>query len=240
MLGTALFESGAAADAEVQFRGVVERQPGSGAARIALAETLLYQRRYADGAAAVAELPESDMLAPVAVRSELFGLLAGGQLAAAPAALDRASRVGLDPAERALFGSWLERASGGSATPTVQLGAVPLLATMLEALLRVQDFTTFETLHPLLVESELPERERRELLASIYLRRGFLKSAAREWMAVCEQAPDLRALIGLAQVSQAHGLPVAAATFAEQALALDPSSRAAHALLEANRPAVAA
>ena len=111
---------------------------------------------------------------------------------------------------------------------------------MLEALLRVQDFTTFEALHPLIVDSELPERERRELLASIYLRRGFLKSAAREWMVVCEQAPDLRALIGLARVSQAHGLPEAAATFAEQALTLDASSAPARALLEGNRRPVAA
>jgi hypothetical protein len=113
---------------------------------------------------------------------------------------------------------------------------VPLLATMLEALLRVQDFTTFETLQPLLAGSELEERERRELLASIYLRRGYLKSAAREWMAVCEQAPDLRALIGLARVSHAHAMPEAAATFAQQALALDPGSAAARALLDAVGP----
>ena len=240
MLGTALFESGAGPEAEEQFRAVVERQPGSGAARVALAETLLYQRRYAEGAEAVAGLPEADMLAAVAVRSELFGRLAAGELEVVPAALERAARVDLNPAERALFRSWLDRAAGATSTSQTQLAAVPLLATMLEALLRVQDFTTFEALHPLLVDSELPERERRELLASIYLRRGFLKSAAREWMTVCEQAPDLRALIGLAQVSQAHGLPEAAATFAEQALTLDASSAPARALLEANRRPIAA
>jgi tetratricopeptide (TPR) repeat protein len=236
MLGTALFERRAAAEAEAQFRAVIERQPASAAARVALGETLLYQRRYADGAAEVSKVAETDTLAPVAVRSELFGLLAAGELGAVPDVLERATRAGLDPAERSLFASWLGRAQGATDTPRAPLGAVPLLATMLEALLRVQDFETFETLHPLLAESELEERERRELLASIYLRRGYLKSAAREWMTVCEQAPDLRALIGLARVSHAHGLPQAAATFAQQALSLDPTSGAARAVLDAVAP----
>ncbi|MBW3609823.1 MAG: hypothetical protein KY463_16115 [Actinobacteria bacterium] len=50
MLGTALYEAAATADAERQFRGVLERQPASGAARAALAEALLSQGRYAEAA----------------------------------------------------------------------------------------------------------------------------------------------------------------------------------------------
>ena len=46
LLGTALYEAGETAAAEVQFRGVVERQPGSGPARAALAESLVSQGRW--------------------------------------------------------------------------------------------------------------------------------------------------------------------------------------------------
>ena len=49
-----------------------------------------------------------------------------------------------------------------------------------------------------------PARERRELLAAMYLRRGFLESAADEWIAaVQEDGADARALFGLAQVAPA-------------------------------------
>ena len=95
---------------------------------------------------------------------------------------------------------------------------------MLESLLRVQDFENFEKLVPLLNMTPLAERERRELLAQMYLRRGFLRSAGREWMAVCEQQPDVRALVGLAHVALANGQTETANTFAENALALDPGN----------------
>jgi hypothetical protein len=65
----------------------------------------------------------------------------------------------------------------------------------------------------------------------MYLRHGFLQSAAREWMAVCEHEPDARALLGLARVAAAHGMPEDAATFAAQSLVLDPDNDAARALL---------
>jgi tetratricopeptide (TPR) repeat protein len=45
MLGTALYETGAATEAENQFRGVLEVQPDLASARVALAETLLSQER---------------------------------------------------------------------------------------------------------------------------------------------------------------------------------------------------
>jgi hypothetical protein len=75
------------------------------------------------------------------------------------------------------------------------------------------------------------ERERRELLAQMYLRRGFLRSAGREWMAVCEQQPDVRALVGLGNVALANDQVETAATFASQALSLEPLNEAARTLL---------
>ncbi len=85
--------------------------------------------------------------------------------------------------------------------------AVALLEVMLEALLRVHDFESFEVLLGALERTPLQPRERRELLAGMYLRRGFVASAAQEWMAVCEQEPDVPALLGLARVAaaQRHG-----------------------------------
>ena len=70
----------------------------------------------------------------------------------------------------------------------------------------------------------------------MYLEHGFLQSAAREWMAVCESRPDARALLGLARVAQAHGQLDDAAVFAAEALKHDPTSSGAKAIL-ANSPA---
>ena len=240
MLGTALYEAGASEAAERQFRLVLERQPRAAQARVALGEALLAQRRYAEAATEAAKLPEDDPLAVISCRTELFGWIAAGDLDSARAGHARAERAGLPGAELELFASWTELVAGEPARRGLPLGAVPLLATILEALLRVQDFKPFEVLVPLLEHSQLPRREQRELLGSIYLRRGFLASAAKEWMAVCAEQPDCRALVGLARVAMAHGLPDDAVTFATEALALDPTSAAASDILAARRQAVAA
>ncbi len=75
MLGTALCERGASAAAEAQFRAVHECQPHSGRARVALAEVLLAQRRYAEAAELAGGVPVDDPLACAACRSELFARL---------------------------------------------------------------------------------------------------------------------------------------------------------------------
>jgi tetratricopeptide (TPR) repeat protein len=230
MLGTALYECGAVQPAERQFRLVLESQPSSAPARIALGEALLSQKRYAEAAAEASKLPESDPLAVIACRTELFGRIAGGDLRTAPAAAQRAARAGLPPIEQRVFDGWLALASEQQPPPLPAAGT-PLLGVILEALLRVHDFTTFEVLLPLLLQSELARREQRELLASLYLRRGFLASAAEEWMAVCQTQPDCRALIGLSRVAAAHGLPEDAAVFAGEALKLEPANTTARALL---------
>ena len=231
MLATALFEQGQASLAESQFRKVIEKQPHGWSARAALVESLMYQRRYADAAAEAERLPEDAEAAVVVVRSELFARLLARDEQGAEAALRRAERVGLPSAERALYASWLAEQRGTPAPPPPAAG-LSLLTLMLESLLRVQDFENFEALLPLLEKMPVAQRERRELLAQIYLRRGFLRSAGREWMAVCEQQPDARALVGLAHVALANDQPDAARTFAAQALALDARDDGARRLLE--------
>ena len=234
MLGTALFEQGHAPVAEPQFRKVIEKQPHGWAARAALIESLMYQRRYADAAAEAEHVRTDGEAAPVVLRSELFARLLLRDLSGAEAALGRAELAGVPRAERDLFASWLA-AQRGALTPAPPAGGLALLALMLESLLRVHDFENFESLLPLLHRMPVPERERRELVAQMYLRRGFLRSAGREWMAVCEQQPDPRALVGLAHVALANDQAEAAVTFASQALSLEPGNETARKLLELAR-----
>lgn len=234
MLGTALFERGHADAAEPQFRKVIEKQPHGWAARAALVESLMYQKRYAEAAAEAENCPDDAEGAVVVVRSELFGLLLAGDHTGAEAALERAERVGLPSADRGLYSSWITMQRDGVVTPP-PASSLDLLSLMLESLLRVHDFENFEQLLPILHKLPVAERERRELLAQMYMRRGFLRSAGREWMAVCEQQPDARALVGLAHVALANGQPDAAGTFAQQALGLEPTNEVAKRLLELAR-----
>ncbi len=62
MLGTALYEAGATTAGEAQFRAVLERQPHSSRARVALGEALLAQRRYDEAAEVACELADDDPL----------------------------------------------------------------------------------------------------------------------------------------------------------------------------------
>jgi glycosyltransferase involved in cell wall biosynthesis len=233
MIGTALSETGASEHAAAQFRIVLERQPHSAQARVALGETLLAQRLYAEAAAESSAVPADDPFASIACRTELFARIMGEDRDGARVALGRAQRAGLPAAELELFAGWSELAAGSPVTRILPVEATPMLSTILEALLQVQEFKAFEALVALLERSELPRREQRELLAIVYLRRGFLASAAEEWMAVCSEQPDVRALLGLAKVASAQGLADDAATFATEALRLEPSSTAASKLLVA-------
>ncbi len=236
-LGTALYEAGQAQAAEHQFRLVLAAKPHSAQARIALSEVLLYQRRYAEAAAEAALLDEDSPLVTLAARSELFGRILAGDYDGARDTLAKAAPTSMPAAERVLFNSWLARRAGEPNPCYVPADAWKLLESMLESLLRVRDFENFETLLPVLAASAIPAREQRELLGRIYLRRGFLRSAAREWMAVVNDEPDARALLGLAQVALANGQTQPAETFAAQALALDSGCAAAAAILETHRTA---
>jgi glycosyltransferase involved in cell wall biosynthesis len=96
----------------------------------------------------------------------------------------------------------------GSVTPAVRL----IIASTLE-------------------NSDVPTRQRRQLLGELYLRHGVLAGAAEQWMAVCAEQPDVDALVGLARVAAAHGEPQDAAIFANAALELEPENTAAAEIL---------
>ena len=140
--------------AERQFRLVLERQPHSAQARIALGEALLSQRRYGEAADEAARLPADDPLAVDRCRTELFGRIAAGDFDGARETLGR-GRTGWSAGRGAGAVRGLERSSSPETTSecTCPIAAVPLLGVILEALLRVQDFKAFETLLPLLERS---------------------------------------------------------------------------------------
>jgi tetratricopeptide (TPR) repeat protein len=231
LLGTALYEGGATQAGEGQFRAVLERQVHSGRARVALGETLLAQRRYAEAAGVLCEIHTEDPLAVMACRSELFARIAGGEHIAAGAALARAQGAGMPAAELDLFTAWYELAHCGETAVDIPGAALELLGTVLEALLRVHEFDLFEVAVGLLQRTPLSARERREGLAELYLRRGFAASAAQEWMAVCREQPDVRALFGLARVAERQGMAAEALDFAQAALTIEPGHEAAAELL---------
>jgi tetratricopeptide (TPR) repeat protein len=233
MLGTALYEAGANAAGEEQFRAVLARQPRHARARVALAEALLAQRRYGEAAEAAeaAALASDDELAVIACRTELFARIAGANAQGTVSALARAHAVGMAAEEIELFSGWEQLTSTGETAVVPSSHALRRLAVMLEALLRVQHFEAFETLLGLLARAEISARDRRELLAAIYLRRGFAVSAAQEWMVVCREQPDARALLGLARVALATGMSGEANDFAAAALECDPDNQGATALL---------
>jgi tetratricopeptide (TPR) repeat protein len=233
MLGTALYEAGHAEEAEEQFRAVLAAQPDSDPARVALSEALLTQRRYDEAAEAARSVATGGGLAPAARRTEVFAALVQTDREGAEAALVRAGEGGLPSEEAALFSAWLTTTAGRPLAMPLPAESAPMLAVVMEALLRVEEVDAFVSLLPVLDAVELSWRDRQELLATVYLRRGFLDSAADEWIAVCDEAgPDARALIGLAQVAHARELPEDALLFAREAQALEPENAAAERIVE--------
>jgi glycosyltransferase involved in cell wall biosynthesis len=205
LLAVPFYEAGAIAEAEVELRGVLTAQPGAHAARVALAEAHLSQGRLAEAAAEALAVPADAPHGQAAARTALFARLAAG--AEAPlvdAAFAYAAEAGVDPGELAAFTAWH---TGSTVPNSVPAAAAPVIATMLEALARLEDFDGFERLAATVETLALPWREQRELLASVYLRRGFHESAAAEWIGVVErQGPDERAMLGLARLAELQGL----------------------------------
>jgi tetratricopeptide (TPR) repeat protein len=227
MLGTALYEAGAAAEAERQFAGVLETQPDLAHARVALAEAVLSQQRWAEAAEIASAVPAGDPCAAAARRTELFARLVAGETEAAGTFLAAASAE-LPAADGALFAAWIDAATGKGLPATLPADAAPLLVATLEALLRTTQVDAFAVLVPLTERVGMPMREVRELMASMYLRRGFLESAADEWIAAVQDfGPDARSLTGLALVATARDMRDDALAFAREAKVLDPGHEAA-------------
>ncbi|HET8536482.1 MAG TPA: glycosyltransferase [Solirubrobacteraceae bacterium] len=222
MLAVALYERGAAAVAEAELRQVLELQPGNDHARVALAEALLSQGRLSDAAAQADGVDALGPCGEAAARTRAFACLAGGdadgaQLASAP----------LATGDRAVYDAWRSLLAGAPAPALPATAAAPLL-TALGALLHLEHYEAFGTLLPAWDQVALPARRRRELLAELYQRRGYLESAAEQWIAIVEHSgPDALALQALAEIAAARGFHEDAAVFAQEAGRLSASGAAA-------------
>jgi tetratricopeptide (TPR) repeat protein len=221
LAGSAYIEGNRPADAERWFRGALEAQPSNSAARMGLSESLLAQRRFAEAAEVAAGEPAGSPLAARAAEAVVFASAVQGDADAMDAAVERALPSLLD-ADADLYRAWASAIRGGESAAALGTAAGPTAVRMLEALLRVTETNAFTTLLSVFARVQLPERQRRELLATMYLRRGFLESAADEWIAVATTQPDASAMLGLAQVALARGYDQDAVGFAAEAVRLEP------------------
>ncbi|HEX2084852.1 MAG TPA: hypothetical protein VHF89_04150, partial [Solirubrobacteraceae bacterium] len=233
MLAVTLHEAGAAQLAEAELREVVATHPHSGPALLALGEALLSQARFAEVVELLEAVEADSPWAPHAVRAGAFAALAAGDAQTAGELLARPAVERLTAAERGLLRAWQAAVAGATPPESLPGDAAGPALVMLEALARVEAFDAFELLAGRYDTLDLPWRERREKLAEVYLRRGFLESAADEWIAVADaEGADASVLLGLAQVAWARGMDEDAVVFAQEARELEPGHAGAARLLE--------
>ncbi len=230
-VGNALAAAGEREAAVRQYRLGLDGSPGHHRARTALSELLLAGGEWGPAAEEARLVPADDPSGPGACRIELCATIGREPADDAERALARARDAGLPRAELEMFGAWAAVAAGSMPPAQLPLGCAPMLVVALETLLRGGDGERFAALAPLLERTPLPERDRREALAQMYLANGLLAHAAREWMAAATPAPDTRALLGLALVAERHGMAQDARNFAAGALELDRECGPARELL---------
>ena len=230
------------AAAERQYREVLAGRPTSSQVRVALAEALLHQRRYVDAAAEAGAVPGDDAFAAAGSADRALGPRSPAEdLDRATGSQAEAAAAGVPAAQLEVFDAWRVAAAAPTRRPvSLPVAATPLLGAILETLLRAQDFETFERLVGLIEHSALPEREQREMRASMYLRVGLLAPGRSGVDGDLRVAPDARALVGLARVSAAARAAEDAVVFATEALNLEPTSEAAREILGRFGPAAAA
>src|SRR5262245_57215972 len=226
---SACHEAGHSEAAARWFARVLAAQPANGAARVGLVEALLACRRF-DEAARHARVRDGSPVEGQLAVAECFVHALRGE---APALGDALGRAALPAAERELFEAWHVLLADGKADGMLRPATLAAAATLLEALLKVGEFDAFQTLHELYVRIEVDPATRSELLAAIYFRRGFLDSAADEWIASYQAEAAPGALLGLAHVAVAKGLADDALAFCPEALELEPANTEAATLRDA-------
>jgi glycosyltransferase involved in cell wall biosynthesis/thioredoxin-like negative regulator of GroEL len=224
LLAVPFYETGHVAEAATELHAVLEARPEAHAARVALAEAQLSAGDLLAAAATALAVPADAAHAPHAAHTALFARIAAG---ADPALVEQAfayaRAAGVGSAELAAFAVWNGDADAPEQVPAA---AAPLLAVMLEALARIEDFDGFERLAGVVDRLDLPWREQREIMAVVYFRRGFLESAANEWFAVVDRlgGADERALLGMANLAEAQGLAEDAQNLRDEAAVLAAAS----------------
>jgi tetratricopeptide (TPR) repeat protein len=240
LAATACLEAQRLEEAEVLFSEVLERQPANDAARIGLAEARLARRAWLEAVEAASGVPAESPLAAAAAAEILFAHAASGDESSLRSAIAANESAGVTLADRLLYTAWADAIAGSTWASSLPAAAAKTAATALEALLRVQEFKSFELLASVADSIAVQRNDWREVLARMYLRRGFLQSATDEWIASVNEQPTASAFLGLAQVAYARSLPEDAMVFAEQALRLDPQALDVQTLVKTLRARAAA
>ena len=220
LLAVPFYERGKIADAEQLLRESLDQRPGADRARLALVEALLSRSAFEEALSEVETIDADTPVGMLASRSGLFAALASAEPDEAlfERARSYAVRACMSAPELQLFDAWH---SADKADGKLDPAVAPLVVVMLEALARIEAFEAFERLASALEAVDLPARERREILAGVYLSRGFTDLAANEWIEIVDQhGPDRRALNGLAMVAEIRGMDEDAAIFRQEAEAL--------------------
>ncbi|HZE03574.1 MAG TPA: glycosyltransferase, partial [Solirubrobacteraceae bacterium] len=157
-VAAALRVEGATHEAQAQYELALAAAPHDAGARVGLAELLLARGAWAQAAEQALLVDEDDPHAALSARIALCGLIGRGDEAAVAAALQRAERTGLPPAERSVFAAWVAIARGEPAPEGLPVAGAPLLAVILETLMHGGDGERFTTLLPALAQSRLPRR----------------------------------------------------------------------------------
>ena len=225
LAATACLEAAALDEAEASCSATsLERQPGNDAARIGLVETLLAS------AGLGTRRPPAAALRPGRLAARGGRSRARSSSRTPPPATQPALRAALAEARsrlaqrrRALPAPGPTRSRAASAVPASRrpLPTAPPRSRRCSA---CRSSTRSSCSSPCRERSPSRATSGARCSRGIYLRRGFLDSAAEEWIASANERPTARAFVGLAQVALARSLPDDAVVFAEHALALDPGT----------------
>lgn len=229
LLGTALLEAGAIAEAQAIFGRLHAADPGNPEARLGLAECALSRGDVAAAAAVcAADAPGAEEAAALA-RYALFCALVQPGGCHVPALLDRARTVGVDAADVEAFAAWHAPASARIGAPAARAAA-----HLLGAAVKLQAFESCDVLCGLVASSALEPEEAHCLVAEQFLTAGYADIAADMLIAAIEASgPSARALSGLARVALRRGLRGEAADLAQEAHRLDPTAPGPLRVLEA-------
>ncbi|MFN8224889.1 MAG: glycosyltransferase [Gaiellales bacterium] len=119
----------------------------------------------------------------------------------------------------------------GDGDVVIPIDVTPALSTLLDELLAAQRFAAFEVVLRAWEASALETGDRDDILARIYLGRGFVDSAAELWARAWDDRKDTRAVVGFARIHARQGDNEAARELAAEALELDPELAEAQELL---------
>jgi GT2 family glycosyltransferase/glycosyltransferase involved in cell wall biosynthesis/Flp pilus assembly protein TadD len=168
-LAALLVGSGRPAEAERTLRAALERQPGNDAARVALLQALIAQRRYGEAADAAAAEPPGSPVGALAAACELLARAAAGDAAGLADALGRAALADVAAPELAVYRAWADDL-GGRPLPELPAASFEPALGAVEELLAAREKPALAALLRVVDRIDVPPDVRRDRLAHLVSR----------------------------------------------------------------------